>query len=416
MSATLAEPAVAAGFHRLRIADLRRETEGAVSLAFAVPADLRETFAFVPGQYLTLRTMLRGEEVRRSYSICAGRDEAELRVAVKHVPGGVFSAYANTVLRTGDVIEVAPPAGRFGAALFDPRGEALGPGATPPPSPPATGGGTEGTFPPPLAGVARGGGPRAEGRSLPGPMEPRTHIAIAAGSGITPILSILRSVLAADQASRFVLLYGSRRTADILFREALEDLKDRHLERLSVVHVLSREAQDIAALNGRLDAAKLREVLPTLVRPEAIGHALLCGPAGMIEDAQAVLAALGLPPARIHSERFTAAGSVRPTVPPPAVAAAAPHAVATIVHDGATTDVPMMKGERVLDAALRAGLDLPWSCRGGMCSTCRARLLEGQVEMAQNFSLEPWETQAGYVLTCQARPLTPHVRVDYDHV
>ncbi len=246
---------------------------------------------------------------------------------------------------------------------------------------------------------------------------PSTHVAIAAGSGITPVLSILRSVLATDPASRFVLLYGSRRTGDILFREALEDLKDRHLERLSVVHVLSREAQDVAVLNGRLDAAKLRAVLPTLVRPDAIGHALLCGPPGLIEDAQAVLCALGLPQERIHSERFFAAGSTpAPRAAAAAAASAAPCAIATIVHDGAATDVPILEGERVLDAALRAGLDLPWSCRGGMCSTCRARVVEGQVEMAQNFSLEPWETEAGYVLTCQSRPLTPHLRVDYDHV
>jgi len=222
-------------------------------------------------------------------------------------------------------------------------------------------------------------------------------------------------VLTREPASRFILLYGSRATASILFRETLEDLKDRFLDRLSIVHVLSREAQDIPILNGRLDAAKLRVLIRTLVAPERIDHAFLCGPADMIDAARDVLAGFGLPDSRIHAERFTPSTPPR-AVPSPVAAPGTPFATATIIHDGTATDIALAEGEAVLDAALRGGLDLPWSCRGGMCSTCRARVSEGRVEMAQNFSLEPWETEAGYVLTCQARALTAHVTVDYDHV
>lgn len=348
-------------FHPLPIADLRRETEDAVSIAFAVPSELADDFTFIPGQYLTLRASIDGAEQRRSYSICAGLDDGELRVAIKRVPGGAFSTMANTMLRQGDIIEVMPPQGRFGVT----------PGVT------------------------------------------RTYLGIAAGSGITPILSILKSVLAREPQSRFVLLYGSRSTAGILFREQLEDLKDRHMGRLVVQHILSREQQDVAALNGRIDGDRLRLLLPGLIAPTAIDHAFLCGPDTMIDAATTALTGLGVPAARIHSERFTSAT-------PPRVMAPAADAVAgqtaTIISEGRATEVPVAAGETVLEAALRAGLDLPWSCRGGMCSTCRARVTEGQAEMALNFSLEPWETEQGYVLTCQARPTSAHVTVDYDHV
>ncbi len=353
-------------FHSLRIADVRRETEDAVSLAFDVPDALRETFSFLPGQYLTLRARFGAEEIRRSYSICSGLDDAELRVAIKHVPDGLFSVYANTALRVGDVIEVMPPSGRFGAAS-----------------------------PQPL------------------------YLGLAAGSGITPILSILKSVLTREPASRFILLYGSRSTASILFRGVLEDLKDSFLGRLTVIHVLSREAQDVPVLNGRLDGAKLRALLPSLAVPAEIGQAFLCGPSGMIDDLQATLTAMGMAPDRIRAERFTVAGApVRAPLraPRPVLLPAVPFATASIVFEGKTTEIGMADGEAVLDAALRAGLDLPWSCRAGMCSTCRARVAAGEVKMAQNFSLEPWETEAGYVLTCQAHPTTPHVVVDYDQV
>lgn len=351
-------------FHRLRIADRRQETPDAVSLAFAVPDAMRPVFAFRPGQYLTLRARIAGQELRRAYSICSAPDDGELRVAIRQVSGGAFSPYATTALQPGDMIDVMPPQGRFGA--------------------------------------------------LPAPSAPRLYLALAAGSGITPILSILSAALAREPDSRFILLYGSRDTAHILFRGALEDLKDRHLHRLTVLHVLSREAQDIAALSGRLDPARLRALLPGLAAPASIDQAFLCGPAAMLDTLPAVLAELGLPPARLQVERFETTSPPRPAPPPAAEAAHV--ALATIIHDGARHTVPVAAGETVLDAALRAGLDLPWSCHAGMCSTCRARISEGSVRMAANFSLEPWETAAGYALTCQAHPTSPHLVADFDQV
>jgi ring-1,2-phenylacetyl-CoA epoxidase subunit PaaE len=354
-------------FHQLLIADVRRETREAVSIGFEIPEALRDAFAFVPGQYLTLRAKIDGEDIRRSYSICSGLDDEELRVAVKHVEGGLFSAYANTNLRTGDTLEVMPPAGRFGVPI--------------------------------VPGLAR------------------VHVGVAAGSGITPVLSILKTVLTREADSRFVLFYGSRSTASIIFRETLEDLKDRFLDRLSVCHVLSREQQDIDVLNGRLDAERLRMLLPRFVPPAAIDHVFLCGPYDMIDELSATIAGLGVAADRVHVERFTQAGGVVVARRDrPVDTNAPPFAVATIIHDGKTNIAPVAKGEPVLDAALRAGLDLPWSCRAGMCSTCRARLTRGTVQMTQNYSLEPWEIDAGYILTCQAQPTDAHVTVDYDHV
>jgi ring-1,2-phenylacetyl-CoA epoxidase subunit PaaE len=353
-------------FHPLRIADIRRETPDAVSIALAVPEDLRETFGFACGQYLTLRTNLDGEEVRRSYSICSGLDDGEIRIAVKRVEGGRFSGFALAGLAPGDAIEVMPPMGRFGL--------------------------------------------------VPEPGAARTCAAFAAGSGITPILSIARSVLAREPGSRFFLFYGNRTTGSILFREALEALKDRFLDRLSVFHVLSRETQDVDALNGRLDAAKAALFLRRIVPAASLDHAFVCGPAAMIEAVTGALREAGVPDERVHVERFTPADGARAASPRPIAPAAAPAALATVITDGIAAEVPVAEGETVLDAALRAGLDLPFSCRGGMCCTCRAKVAEGAVAMDLNYSLEPWEVAAGFVLTCQARPTTPRVTIDFDHV
>jgi len=249
---------------------------------------------------------------------------------------------------------------------------------------------------------------------MPDPAAARTILAIAAGSGITPILSIVKSLLAREPGSQVILLYGSRSTADIIFLAALEDLKDRFVGRLTLIHVLSREAQDIGVLNGRIDGAKLAALLPGLAEPGDIDAAFLCGPTDMLDALQAALQAWGMPEGRIHAERFTPSGPRRVAAP---IAADAPaFAMVTIIHDGQTRIVPVAAGEAVLDAALRAGMDLPWSCRGGMCSTCRARVVHGAVEMTQNFSLEAWETAAGYVLSCQAHPVSAEITLDYDHV
>ncbi len=318
-----------------------------------------------PASTLTLRATIDGEDLRRSYSICAGLDDGALRVAIKRVAGGVFSNWANDTLRIGDTLAVMTPDGRFGV----------------PPEPDAA----------------------------------RTLVAFAAGSGITPVLSILTTILQRETRSRFLLFYGNRSTDSILFRGALEDLKDRFLTRLSVFHVLSREQQDVAVLNGRLDAEKLRVLMRAMVPLDMVDHVFVCGPQPMIEGLEKALADLGLPRARIHVERFTpsAAGRPRPVVVPQAVA---PKAIATVISEGVRSDIPVADGEAIIDAAIRAGRALPYSCKGGMCCTCRAKLLEGRVEMTVNYSLEPWETEAGYILTCQAHPLTKHVVVDYDQV
>ncbi len=353
-------------FHVLRVADLRRETADAVSIAFEIPPDLRPDYRFAPGQYLTLRKTLEGEEVRRSYSICSGPDDGELRIAVKRVDGGLFSEWANGGIRAGDLLDVMTPTGRFGMA--------------------------------PATDAAR------------------IYVCFAAGSGITPVLSIMRGILGREAHSRVFLFYGNRSTGDMLFREALEELKDRHLGRLSVFHVLSREQQDVPILNGRLDMEKVRLLLRHLIPAETVDHVFLCGPTGMIDEVGAALADLGLRPEQVHVERFVSALGGKPRPKPAPARIEAPYATAGLVADGRRAEVPVAEGESVLDAALRAGLDLPFACKGGMCSTCRARVLEGAVEMKLNFSLESWEIEAGFVLTCQAHPTTPRVVIDYDQV
>ena len=350
-------------FHRLALADVRRETADAVSLTFRVPAALAHDYAFQPGQYLTLRAVVNGEDMRRAYSICAGPGEP-LRVAVKQVADGAFSSWVNQSLKPGDEIDVMTPTGRFG---------------------------------------------------LPDVRDGRLYVGFAAGSGITPILSILRGVLAREPTSRFFLFYGSRSVEDILFRGELEELKDKYLRRLSLFHVLSREAQDVGVLNGRLDGAKARLLLRHVAPAASVDHAFLCGPEGMIDDLEATLKDLGLKPEQIHVERFVSAHGGAPRPAPPRAGAPAAHRVAIVV-DGASREIPAAEGEAILDAALRAGLDLPFACKGGMCCTCRAKVVEGAAAMDVNYSLEPWEVEAGFVLTCQAKPTSARVVVDFDHV
>lgn len=352
-------------FHALKVADVRRETRDAVSVAFTVPDDLAPAYRFAAGQYLTLRAVVEGEDIRRSYSICTAPEDGALRVAVKRVEGGVFSAWVNDAVKPGDVMEVMTPTGRFGLAAA--------------------------------------------------PEGARTYAAFAAGSGITPIISIARHLLLNEPGSRLFLFYANRSTEDVLFRDALDRMKDRWMRRVSVFHVLSREQRDVDVLNGRLDEEKLRALLRHVLPAAAIDHAFVCGPDGMRAAVEAVLGELGVPAERVHAERFVSALGGTPRVVAPVVREA-PHAVAALVVDGRRAEVPVAAGESVLDAALRAGLDLPYACKGGMCSTCRARVTEGAVDMAVNYSLEPWELQAGFVLTCQARPTTPRVAVDYDAV
>jgi ring-1,2-phenylacetyl-CoA epoxidase subunit PaaE len=358
--------AVPPRFHRLAVSDVRRETRDAVSIGFIVPESLAAAYQFVPGQYLTLRATIAGEEVRRSYSICSAPQDETLRIAVKRVEDGVLSSWLNAEIKPGDPLDVMTPTGRFG--LFH----------------------------------APGNG--------------RIYAGFAAGSGITPMLSILRGVLAQEADSRFFLFYGNRATGEIMFLEELADLKDRFLGRIAIQHVLSREEQDIPALNGRLDGAKVKLLLATMLPASAIDEAFICGPEGMIEEVEKALRELGIEGDKIHVERFVSAYSGKPR-PKAIVKPGAPAAhQATLIHDGKRREVPVAEGETILEAALRAGLDLPFACKGGMCSTCRAKVLEGATRMDLNYSLEPWELAKGFILTCQAHPTTARVVVDYDQL
>lgn len=349
-------------FHPLRIADVRRETPEAVSLRFAVPPELARDFAFVQGQHITLKAHVDGQELRRSYSICAGVDDGELRVAVKRVPGGVFSNWVNSHVKAGDVLDVLTPEGRFNTPL--------------------------------------------EARQR------KHYVAFAAGSGITPVLSLIKTTLAREPASRFTLLYGNRRQASVLFHEELEDIKDRYLSRFVLYHLFSREQQEVTLFNGRLDGAKVRAFADTLLPVDEIDEAYVCGPGGMIDDVETALRACGLAWEHIHVERF---GVPQEGIAHHAEPGDAPHARITLVVDGVQREVEFRSSDpSILDAALAAGIDLPYSCRGGMCCTCRAKLVEGRVRMDKNYSLEKRDLDAGFVLTCQAHPLTERVVVSYD--
>jgi ring-1,2-phenylacetyl-CoA epoxidase subunit PaaE len=307
-----------------------------------------------------------GEEVRRSYSICSGPDDGELRIAVKKVDGGAFSSWAADELKAGDELDVMTPTGRFGVVA-------------------------------------------APGQS-------RVYVGFAAGSGITPILSIVKGVLAREPDSQFFLFYGNRSTSGVMFAEALEDLKDRFMRRFSLLHVISGEEQDIPILHGRLDGEKVRVLLRSLVPAATVDRVFICGPAGMSEDVEATCRDIGIAADRIHVERFVSEFGGKPRPKAVVAAGAPPKATAALVIDGKRREVPVAEGEAILDAALRAGMDLPFACKGGMCSTCRAKLVEGEAEMEVNYSLEPWELKAGFILTCQARPVSDRVVVDYDHV
>jgi ring-1,2-phenylacetyl-CoA epoxidase subunit PaaE len=354
-------------FHELTVAEVTPLTDAAVAVTFAVPEPLREAFAFSAGQHLTVRRVVDGQDVRRSYSICSTPNElvehGRLRIGVKQVPGGSFSTYAIRGLAEGDVVEVLPPLGHF-TTPFDPE------------------------------------------RS-------RHYGAIVAGSGITPVLSLIATALAVEPASRFTLLYGNRGSASVMFAEELADLKNRYPTRLHLIHVLSREAQDADLLSGRLDADRLRRLFGTLVPADDIDEWFLCGPYGMVLDAKAVLADRDVPDACVHTELFhveDAPVERRPEAQPEETG----KAEVTILLDGRTSTFTMGRDERVLDAALRVRGELPYACKGGVCSTCRARLVEGEVRMARNYALEPDELAAGYVLTCQSSPVTDRIVVDYD--
>lgn len=349
-------------FHPLKIAEVRRETAEAISLRFEVPAELADDYRFVQGQHLTLKANVGGEELRRSYSICAGVDDGELRVAIKKIGGGRFSTWANASIKAGDVIEVMTPEGRFHTELD--------------------------------------------------PANARHYVAFAAGSGITPILSLIKTTLRTEPDSRFTLIYGNQRQGSVIFSETLEDLKDRYMTRFTMYHVFSREEQDVDLFNGRLDRARVASFLDTLIPADTIDAAFICGPGGMIDEVEAGLLASGVVAERIHLERF----GVPDSGPAHHVEAGdAPQARITIIADGLKREMEFRAEDpSILDVALRAGMDLPYSCKGGVCCTCRAKVIEGKVRMDKNYTLEQPDVDAGYVLTCQSHPLTERVVISFD--
>ena len=353
-------------FHKLVIKSITRETPDCVSLSFEVPAELRETFSYQSGQYLTLRREHQGEELRRSYSLCSSPLDNEWRVAIKKVPDGRFSTLAvDGSLRPGDTLDVMPPQGRFTASLH--------------------------------------------------PTQAKSYALFAAGSGITPILSIAKTILLTEPASRVYLVYGNRGRNSIIFKEQIEGLKNKFVQRLSVFHVLSREQGDSDLFFGRLDHTKATQLLQKALPAAGLDECFICGPEAMIHDVQQALIEADVAPEAIHFELFAAAGGnaqakiVRP------VGDDDQKSQVTLRLDGRGYRLDMSYyGDTVLDAALAAGIDAPYSCKNGMCSTCRARVTSGTAVMDVNYSLSETEVAKGYVLTCQARPTTATVTVDFD--
>ena len=348
----------------LEISDVRRETENSVSLAFDVPDDLKEVFTFIPGQYLTLQSEIGGKQVRRSYSICSGLNEP-LRVGIKQVQGGKFSTFAQS-LKPGDTLEVMPSEGRFTAPVVS--------------------------------------------------TNTNRYLLVAAGSGITPILSIAKSVLAGEPSSFVTLIYGNRTTGSVMFREAIEDLKDQFLGRFHAYHILSGEAQDVDLFSGRIDQMKLQHfMVKEIISPQNCDGIYICGPYAMSMAARDVFIGSGCESSKVHLELFDAPETNGITIPAPLTEDYENGSSIEIILDGTTRKITFRDvGDTVLSAAAKSGLELPFSCSGGMCATCRCKVIEGEVIMAKNYSLADWELEAGFVLGCQSRPKTEKLVLDFD--
>ena len=352
-------------FHPLKVATVERETRDAVALTFAVPPDLAAAFRFEAGQHVTIRARIGDQDIRRSYSICSTVQEGALRIAVKKSPGGIFSTWAGESLAAGDTLEVMPPLGHFGVPTDSARA--------------------------------------------------RHYVGFAAGSGITPLLSIVGTSLATEPASQFTLFYGNRASGTVMFRDELADLKDSYLTRFNLVHVLSREAQDIPLLHGRIDREKAGALLTHWVDLAGVDTAYVCGPDVMMQAVGDALRERGFPEANIRIERFAASIPKHEHKTSNAPAPGRAECEVTVVLDGATRSFTLEKGkESILEAGLKAGVELPYSCKGGVCSTCRAKLVAGEADMDVNFALEDYEVARGFVLTCQSYPVTDQVTVDYD--
>lgn len=347
--------------HRLTVSEVERLTDDAVAVTFDVPVELADEYRFAPGQHVNV-ALPGGDGIRRSYSICAAPSEGRLRIAVKRIPGGEFSAYALQGLAPGAELDVMTPAGRFTPALD--------------------------------------------------PANAKHYVAIAAGSGITPVFSIIAAVLETEPHSRVTLLYGNRTSRSVMFLEELADLKDRYLDRFHVVHVLSREAMDVELTSGRIDRDRLDRMLAGLLSPESVDEWFLCGPYAMVSELRGLLIERGVDATHVHSELFHVgdAPPAREVVEPPVEGS-----TVSVVLDGRRSTVTIDDpDETVLEAVLQVRNDAPYACKGGVCGTCRAKVLAGAVTMERNYALEDDEVAEGYVLTCQSHPTTPDVSLDYD--
>jgi ring-1,2-phenylacetyl-CoA epoxidase subunit PaaE len=358
-------------FHDLTIKRVHPEAAGSVAVTFAIPDDAREAFRFEPGQFLTVRKSIDGQDVRRTYSISSPRSRlahcGEIEIGIRPVEGGLFSNWAAQSLKAGDTLAVMPPDGRFTVK---------------------------------------------KQRAI-------HRVGFAAGSGITPILSIAATTLEEQPEAKFTLVYGNRRMSSVMFNEALQDLKDRYRDRLTLIHILSRQAQEVDLLQGRIDGDKVRAIIQALLPVASMDEVFICGPEAMIEATEKALLEAGVPENRVYTERFTsgpaqAAKIQADTDAAPQKQAAAKDIALTVVLDGKAHELHIGPDEHVLDAALEAGLDLPFSCKAGVCCTCRAKVLCGEVVMDKNFTLEGDEMAQGFVLSCQARATTPQLTVSFD--
>lgn len=348
-------------FHRLSIAAIERDTPDAVAVTFCIPDDLREHYRYRPGQHLTLKAAIKGENLRRCYSICSSPDEDMLKIGVKAIYEGRFSNFINQDLRVGDSLDVMIPQGQFG---YQPN------------------------------------------------LNNRAHyLAVAAGSGITPLLSIIKSTLQTEPKSRFTLIYGNRNSRTVMFKESIADLKNRFTERFQVLYLFSQEQQDSQLLSGRIDEKQLSALGQTLLNFSRFDRAFVCGPEAMMDDVQLALIKSGMPQEHVHTERFNTSG----TKFKPTNTITTQDRQVSIHLDGRTMNISMdSQDDSILDAALRQGADLPYACKGGVCATCKCKLRSGEVEMGINYSLEPDQIANGFILSCQSWPKTDDVVLDFD--
>jgi ring-1,2-phenylacetyl-CoA epoxidase subunit PaaE len=352
-------------FHTLKISDIRQETDDCVSVAFAVPQELNKDYQFIQGQYLTLKTQINAEEVRRSYSICASPLDNELRVAIKRVKEGLFSNYANDNFKIGDSIDVMTPMGKFYTELKEDNA--------------------------------------------------KNYLAFAGGSGITPMLSIMKTVLLTEPNSRFTLLYGNQNRNTIIFKELIEGIKNQFMQRLRVYHILSNEITDVPLLSGLMTKEKCGEFFQKLIDLSNIDECFICGPEPMMDSVEAALQDAKMDTQKVHIERFTPSTNLKPKTEKVETADAEMVSSVSVQLDGVVFDLKVKYGgESILDAALKAGADLPFACKGGVCCTCRAKVIEGEVHMDVNYALEKDEVAQGFVLTCQSHPKTEKVFIDFD--